>query len=179
MSISKRDTTKNCSGDQFGDYDQNYQSDPSFVGGHPSSQGGSPFAGGHPSTHDPSFMGGHTDSVDQQSTLSCRDSSSVKGHPSTQDGSTHSRGDSSFIGGHPSTQDEHPRGDSSFVVAATQVPKPNTPQATPLLWEAVQVLKKAMDSQTRLAIPHLEFLPTLQDRLPLTPVSIIADRDSK
>jgi hypothetical protein len=51
----------------------------------------------------------------QQSTLSCGDSSSVKGRPSTQDGSTHSRGDSSFIGGHPSTQDGHPRGDSSFV----------------------------------------------------------------
>jgi hypothetical protein len=114
----------------------------------------------------------------QQSTLSCGDSSSVKGRPSTQDGSTHSRGDSSFIGGHPSTQDGHPRG-ALLLLAATQVLKPNTPQATPLLWEAVQVLKKAMDSQTRPVIPHLESLPTLQDSLPLTPVSIITDRDSR
>jgi hypothetical protein len=70
-------------------------------------------------------------------------------------------------------------GGTLLLLAATQVLKPNTPQATPLLWEAVQVLKKAMDSQTRPVIPHLEFLPTLQDRLPLTPVSIITDWDSK
>jgi hypothetical protein len=63
-------------------------------------------------------------------------------------------------------------------LAATQALKLNTPLVTPLLWEAVQVLK-AMDSQTRPVIPHLEFLPTLQDRLPLTPVSIITDQDSK
>jgi hypothetical protein len=40
---TRGDTTKNYLGDQFGDYDQNYQGDPSFVGGNPSSQGGSFF----------------------------------------------------------------------------------------------------------------------------------------
>jgi hypothetical protein len=124
-------------------------------------------------------MGGHTDSVDQQSTLSCGDSSSAKGHPSAQDGSTQSRGDSSFIGGHPSTQDGHPPGGLFFCWRSPKYSSRTPPQATPLLWEAVQVLKKAMDSQTRSVIPRLEFLPTLQDRLPLTPVPIITDRDSK
>lgn len=66
-----------------------------------------------------------------------------------------------------------------LLLTVTQVLKLNTPQATPLLREAVQVLKKVMDSQTRPVIPRLEFLPTLQDRLPLTPVPIITDRDSK
>jgi hypothetical protein len=81
-------------------------------------------------------------------------------------------------GGYPSTQNGHPRG-TLLSLAATQALKLNTPLVTPLLWEAVQVLKKAMDSQTRPVIPHLEFLPTLQDRLPLTPMLIITDQDSK
>jgi hypothetical protein len=39
--------------------------------------------------------------------------------------------------------------------------------------------KRRWTSQTRAVIPHLEFLPTLLDRLSLAPVSITTDRNSK
>jgi hypothetical protein len=88
-------------------YYLSYQSDPSFVGGQPSTQhdGNSSFVGGQPSTHDgnSSFVGGHRSTQDG-------DSSFVGGRPSTHDG------DSSFVGGHPSAQEStRSRGNSSFV----------------------------------------------------------------